>query len=460
MRTTTDMTANPDTTPAQARGTRPAHGPRETLAALGGSAVRTEPWPAWPQATDSTREAVLDVLSSTRWALSGPYGGRACYERRFAEAFAAFHDVPFCTPASSGTASLTIALQALGVGRGDEVLVPGLTWVACASVVSNLGAVPVLVDVDPVSLTMDPRLAAAACTSRTTAILVVHAFCSLADLDALTELARQRGLAMVEDCSQAHGARWNQARVGTFGAVGCFSMQQSKLLTSGEGGAAITADAVLADRMEQLRSDGRRFAATPQPGRLELVEVGDVQGRNLCLSEFQAAILLDGLSRLDEQNARRAENVACLESELAAVDGVSLLPRDPRVTTPAYYNLVLRFDPDAFAGHPVDVIADALSAELGTPVNPVYQPLNEHRLLCPTRIPRGDLRPEELDRLDMTRYALPQARHARRTCATLTHPVLLDDTWGMASIAEAVAKVQRRRDDLHRLAPRESTQAF
>ena len=416
-----------------------------TLAAFGGRPVRARPWPRWPRATPATLAAVTDVLESSRWALSGPFDGRECYERRFARAFAEFHGVPHCTPTANGTGALTIALQALGVGRGDEVLVPGLTWVACASAVANLGAVPVLVDIDPDTLAMSPAAARAAWSERTAAVLLVHLCCGVADLDAFADLARERGVPLLEDCAQAHGARWRGRPVGTLGAIGCFSMQQSKLLTSGEGGAAITADDHLHDRMEQYRSDGRRYVDEPVAGRLELVEVGAVQGRNLCISELQAAVLLDGLGRLCQENEVRADRARHLGSLLEKVEGVSMLPPDSRVTTRTYYNLVLRFEPAAFAGAPVDAVARALSAELGTMVNPLYVPLDRHPLLAATRMPPADL---------------PEAERARRTCATLTHPVLLDDRTGMEDVVAAIRKVQRLAADLLELPPVASRLSF
>lgn len=408
----------------------------EDLALLGGHPVRTRPWPKWPAADDSTIGAVTDVLRSSRWAVSGPYDGRTCYERRFATAFAKFHGVAFCTPTTSGTAALTIALQAIGVGPGDEVLVPGLTWVACASSVVNLGAEPVLVDCDPVTLAMSVDAARAACTHRTAAVMLVHPFSSVADLDAFGALAEERGIALVEDCSQAHGARWRGRPVGTLGDAGCFSMQQSKLLTAGEGGAVVTDDADLGDRLEQLRCDGRRFTDMPEIGRLELVEVGSVLGRNLCLSELQAAVLVDRLEHLDAENERRADRVEHLESLLAGVHGVSLIPRDERVTTPTFYNYVLRLDLDAFAGVDVDTVARAVAAELGTMVNPLYVPLSHHTLLRAARMAERDL---------------PVAEEARRTCISLTHPVLLAEREAMGDIATAIAKVRDGAGALGRL---------
>lgn len=423
--------------------------PRDRLAILGGEPVRTRAWPKWPRASVETERALLGVLHSGRWALSGAHAGQTCYERRFAAAFAEYHGVPHCTPTTSGTASLTLALLALEVGPGDEVLVPGLTWVACASAVLAIGAVPVLVDIDDGNLAMSPAAAKEAITDRTRAMLVVHPFCTVAALEAFLTLSRATGIPLVEDCSQAHGAAWRGQRVGTLGDVGCFSMQQSKVLTSGEGGACITRSPQLYKRMEQLRSDGRMFSpAAPRAGRLELVEVGAVQGRNLCLSEFQAALLLDRLQHLDAENAHRAARAATLGRLLEGVGGVSLLKPAADVTSPSYYNLVIRIDAESFGGHGPDTVARALAEELNTSVNPVYRPMKRHPLYQPLKAPRGNLSDEEWRRRDAARFATPAAERIRATCLTLTHPVLLDDDASMQDIARAVAKVQALAQDL------------
>jgi dTDP-4-amino-4,6-dideoxygalactose transaminase len=237
-------------------------------------------------------------------------------------------------------------------------------------------------------------------------------------------------------------------------------MQQSKLLTSGEGGAVITADPDLHQRLEQLRADGRTFTDTPEPGQLELIETATVQGRNACLSELQAAVLLDRLGHLDEENAVRAERAELLTQRLETVDGVEALPAHPRVTTRTYYNFVLRFDRSHFADNSVDAIARGLSAELGTLVNPVYTPLNRHRLLCPSRIPRGDHTDRQWQRLDVSRHRLPEADTARRTCATLTQPVLLDQEDGIEGIVTALDKVRSHADKLLQTPQGASDQAF
>jgi len=390
------------------------------------------------------------VLHSGRWTLSGAYAGETCTERRLASAYAEFYGVPYCTPVTSGSASLTLAMLALGVGPGDEVLVPGLTWVACASTVLAIGAVPIPVDIEHDSLAMSAIMARAAVTGQTKAIMIVHPFCTVAQIDAFVALSRAAGIPLIEDCSQAHGAAWKGQRVGTFGDVGCFSMQQSKTLTCGEGGAAITRRKDLHERMEQLRADSRMYStAPPRDGRLELTEVGRVQGRNLALSEFQCALVLDRLPHMDAENTHRHARAETLRRLLADMTkGVSLLTAPPEVTRQSYYNLVIRIDPQQFADQSVDMIARALADELNTNVNPVYRPMNRHPLLQPLKAPRGNLSDQEWARRDISRFSLPVAERIRATCCTLTQPVLLDDDAGMEDIARAIAKVQARAQDL------------
>ena len=213
---------------------------------------QTRRWPTWPIFDDETLEAVKGVLQSGRWTLSGPAVDADLRERVFARKWADFVGTRYCVPTNTGTAGLTIALEAMGIGYGDEVLVPGLTWVACATAVANVNAIPVLVDINPDTLAMDPRDAERAITTRTRAIMAVHLYGSMADLDALGSLAQVHGLGLLEDAAHVHGAQWNEKRAGSIGLCGVFSMQQTKVLTAGEGGAVTTNDRQLAERLEQL----------------------------------------------------------------------------------------------------------------------------------------------------------------------------------------------------------------
>jgi len=143
---------------------------RELWAIHGGIPIRRKSWPRWPQADERTEQALRDVLYSGRWTFSGFYHGRECYEKKFARAFADYNGSRFCVPVANGTSALMTALQALGIGAGDEVLVPAVTWVACASAVIAVGAVPILVDVEPKTLCMSVLAAKKALTPKTAAI--------------------------------------------------------------------------------------------------------------------------------------------------------------------------------------------------------------------------------------------------------------------------------------------------
>lgn len=431
----------------------------QTLALLGGQMYFDGAWPRWPASDENTERNLLQVLLSGRWAISGAFRGEEAFEKRFARDFASFCNTEYCVPTSSGTAALTIALLALGIGPGDEVLVPGLTWVACASAVVSVGAVPVLVDIDPENLAMCPDAAERAITSDTAVIMLVHPFCRLGDLDAFVALCSRKAIPLIEDCSQAHGAQWRGRRVGSFGAAGCFSMQQSKILTSGEGGAVTTNDSGLAQRLQQLRADGRVYAPTSVKGRLELLEVGEVMGQNFCLSEFQSAILVDRLLHVDTENALRGLFEYRLQELLAADPLASLLSTDSRITQVAYYNLVLRIDGDRFNHVPVDMIARALSAELGVQISPLYKPMNEHPLYVPLTSPRLKGHAQAV-RFDPRQFDLPQARRARGLHLTVPNWPLLAGAVGAERLHAALAKVEANSDALALLSLSESREAF
>lgn len=416
---------------------------QEPLALQGGRPVRHKDFSPWPRSDATTEAKLVDVLYSGRWAISGPSTGKMPYERQFAAAFAAFHNVKYCVPTVNGSSALTIALEALDVRYGDEVLVPGLTWVACASAVSGIGAIPILTDVDTENLCMSVEAARNAINERTKAILLVHLFCSIGDIEGFLKLSSEYGIPLIEDCSQAHGATWKGQRVGTFGKIGAFSMQQTKVLTSGEGGAAITDDANIYDRMQQLRADGRRYiSAVPHKGEMELEEIGSIQGRNYCLSEFQSAILVDRLQHLDTENRLREENAEYLLSLLSSIGGIEPLQRRPGTEQLTYYHFCVRLQMEEFNHCSIEAITNALTKELGILVEPVDTPLNRNVLYNPLNSPRTSSIPSVRERLDPHRFLLPNAEKARKCYLTIPHRVLLGDRSDMEDIAMAFAKVK------------------
>ncbi len=236
----------------------------------------------------------------------------------FEAAFAAYCGVAQAVGVASGTDAVLLGLRALGVGPGDEVISVAHTAVATIAAIELAGAKPVLVDVDPATLTLDPAQLAAAITSRTKAVVPVHLYGHPADMAAILPLARQHGLAVLEDCAQAHGATVNGQRVGGLGDAAAFSFYPTKNLGAlGDGGAVITRHDDVAERLRQLRQYGWRERY-----------ISDVAGYNSRLDELQAAILRVKLAHLDADNGRRQQLAARYHQQLAGLP-VQLPPVRP-----------------------------------------------------------------------------------------------------------------------------------
>jgi dTDP-4-amino-4,6-dideoxygalactose transaminase len=341
-----------------------------------------------------------------------------------------------------------MALEACEVGAYDEVIVPGVSWVASASAVLGINAVPVLTDVKRDTGCLDPFALEQAITPRTRAITVVHLGSAVADLDRLLAIAHARSIPLIEDCAQAHGARYNGRHVGRFGSVGTFSMQHSKLLTSGEGGAVITDDAALARRLAHLRADGRTLSTQrPQPDEMELVETAEIMGSNYCLSEFHAAILMAQLEQLDAQLALRRDNAVVLDRMLLSI---GFLPQATAAgtTARAHYSYVVRLPESIVEVVSVERFAAALAAELRLPCKTMYATLNDNRLYKPFSRRRFALGNAFTDAVDPSRYHLPMAQAFSGSCIALPHRMLLADADAMARVAAAFEKVSRSIDDL------------
>jgi len=245
--------------------------------------------------------AVREVLDSGWFIL-----GRQL--EQFEAEFAAYHGLPHCVGVGSGMEALHLALVALGIGPGDEVITVPTTAAATVCAIQFAGATPVFADIDPGTFTMDPGSAASRITPRTRALLPVHLYGQMADVRALVDLARCHGLALVEDCAQAHGARLNGELAGTVGEIGCFSFYPTKNLGAlGDAGALVTRDAALAERLRMLRNYGER------PDRRYHHAI---PGYNSRLDEIQAAILRVKLRHLDAWNRRRREIAAWYGSHL------------------------------------------------------------------------------------------------------------------------------------------------
>jgi dTDP-4-amino-4,6-dideoxygalactose transaminase len=322
------------------------------LALRGANPVRTRPFTAWPIYDEREARSLQRVLESRNW------GGYPCpndHAREFGRKFAEAHNARYGVAVANGTVSLELVLEAAGIGLGDEVIVPAYTWEGTAAAVLFAGAAPIFVDVDPDTYCLDAALVEAAITERTRAIIPVHLGFRFADLDAMMEIATKYDLFVLEDCAHAHGGRWRDRGAGSIGHAGSFSFQTSKLMTAGEGGIVITSDIDLADQVIRLANCGR-------PPRRE-TRGEPALGHNYRMTEFQATILLAQLERLDEQTELRERNTMRLEEGLKQIEGISLLPRDARLTRQASYHYVFKFHSEGWDGVHRNAFVAALNAE-------------------------------------------------------------------------------------------------
>ncbi len=290
--------------------------------------------PGWPVHTEREIELLQQVLDSPQW------GGFHEFVGRFEREFAAFQHCAHGMCAANGTVTLETALAVLGIGCGDEVIVPAISFISTATAVSRAGALPVFVDIEPYSFNMDPERAAAAITPKTKAIIAVHFGGPLADMDRLTKLAAARNLPLIEDAAHAHGSEWNGRRAGSFGIAGSFSFQNSKVMTAGEGGILTSNDESFAEGARSFINQGRR---TGQAwfNHYSLAS-------NFRITALQAAVLLAQLERVPEQIRLRTENARLLRSELAGLDGLKFQEVPPQVTANSHYLLLGRIDARRF----------------------------------------------------------------------------------------------------------------
>ena len=288
--------------------------------------------PAWPIPYPETEPKLIEVFRSGKWGGCGPY------EQKLMSEFALWQGAEYSSWMANGTVTLECALLALGVGPGDEVIVPGVSWIATAEAPVYVGATPVIVDIDPETLCLDPVKTEEAITPRTKAVIPVHLFSAVADMDKIMAIAEKHHLYVVEDCAHAHGAKQHGRGVGSIGHVGSFSFQLSKLMTAGEGGCCTTNDPELNDRIFRASHIGNSRLHPKDPPESGFI------CHQYRFTEFQAAVICDQLRHQDELKRKRAANAALLREYLREVPGIRLqassCPDDER----AYYFPTLLLD--------------------------------------------------------------------------------------------------------------------
>jgi L-glutamine:2-deoxy-scyllo-inosose/3-amino-2,3-dideoxy-scyllo-inosose aminotransferase len=341
------------------------------LALLGGASVFKQPLnyrDFWPPRDETTAGKLQELYYSGLWTAFDPA------EHSFAQAFATYHGARHGIFTINGTVTLQCALAACGIGPGDEVIVPPLTWYATAIAVCHVGATPVFVDIEPDTLCIDPEKIEAAITARTKAIIPVHAYGSMADMDRIMTIAKKHGLRVIEDCAHMHGGRWNGQGIGSIGDVGSFSFQHTKTMSSGEGGICITDDDALAERLFRIKQIGyapadlpRQAKSGPPPGLLCY---------NFRATAFHPVILQEQLQNLDELLARYSRAVRYLEGRLAESTKIRFQKPGKKAGRHGRFGWLAIFDDPAYTAIPIDVIHKAMQAE-GLPFfraeGPIYR---------------------------------------------------------------------------------------
>lgn len=406
------------------------------LAILGGTPVTVEkigPM-AWPPRSEKTAEALKQVYLSGQWSFNSEE--EQAFENEFAKYTGAKHAIFMV----NGTVTLEAALSALKVGPGDEVVLPGLTWMATAMAVHYVGATPVFVDVEPSTLCLDPEKFKQAITPRTKAVIPVHLYGSMANLDQIMATAKAHNIAVIEDCAHMQGGFWNGRGAGTTGAIGSYSFQQSKTLSAGEGGICLTNDDELADRLYRFKHIGYGRGAA-QGG----AKAGPPEGlrcHNYRGNAFQAMILrhqLEGLPALILQYER---NASILKEMLAGVKGVRIQERGAKASQQGYYGLVFIFDGAPMREIPLATILAALNAEglsCGGTYGPVYSHVLYNALPGEFRIAGG---------------SCPVAESSGTAHAvTLIHYTLSNSESNIRKIGEIVKKVATNPEELKKYVP-------
>jgi dTDP-4-amino-4,6-dideoxygalactose transaminase len=411
------------------------------LAALGGSPIRSKPWPAWPIWNPETDEKrLLEAIRSGVWS-------RAAMVTEFEEKWAATVGAKRCLSVVNGTNALIASLAQFGIQGGDEVLVPAYTFIGTVAPVLAMGAMPIFVDVEPDTFQMDPAKIEARITPRTKAIIPVHILGLPSDMTRIMPIARKHNLIVIEDACQAHMAEINHKQVGTLGDAGCFSFQNSKNLAIGEAGAIVSDNDAFMDRCFSYHNYGNPYGTVSG-----IIGIGTlIQGTKLRLTEYQAAIGLAQLTRLDQQTTLRNENAAYLKAKIEKIPGILPYRLYDDVTRAAYHLFPFRYQPEAFKGLPREQFLKALSAE-GIPCSGGYTPLNKMPYLSDTFKSKNYRKMYSRKQLNYDRYLennqCPANDQLCQEAVWLSQSMLLGSRADMDDIANAIEKIHGQAEQL------------
>ncbi len=411
---------------------------KDQLAIKGGDPIRTAEWPDWPVWDETAEKSILDMYRSGKWYRSW---GNYCqeFEKDYAKLIGAKH----CLATASGTTALMIAMHALGVDAGDEVLVSPFTFIATYNVVFNSKALPVFVDTDPETFLLDPKKIEERITDRTTAILPVHIYGLPCDMDSINAIARKHGLKVIEDACQAWSTRYKGKNAGLHGDLGCFSFQNSKHLPAGEGGAVVGDDDRLMDLCVSYHNCGYAYGSIKSTSRYP------IRGVNYRMQHVQALILQSQMKRFASDAATRESNAQYLDSKLKDIPGIIPSKLVEGAEAAAYHMYPFRYIKKEFNNVSRDKFLNALRAE-GIPGNSGYGPQNKDGLIEEALSSKGYKRIYGEERLNKWREenVLPGNDQLCEEGCTLYQNVLLGTKQDMDDIVNAITKIYENWEQL------------
>ena len=404
------------------------------LALAGGTPVRSQPYPEWPQTSAVDEANILQSLRSHRWCTLDQGNFIPQFEKAWGEKTGAGG----CVMTPCGTHALHMAVEILGIGPGDEVLVTPYTWIATLQAIMLSYALPVFVDTDPKTFMMDPAKIEARITEHTRAILPVHIYSNASHLDEILRIAQQHHLPVIEDACQGHLVEWKGKKVGTFGTIGCFSFQESKIIPGGEAGALVSNDPALIEKAYSFRDFGKNL----KPHTSE--EMFVIRAHKYRISDFAAAVLMAQMTRLDEVSAVREKHAAYLTEEINRIPGLMTQENYPQCNRRTYYEFGMRFDADHFSGMSKSKFVQAMRAE-GIPIDGGYPRMNKQPFIEESLNSRGFrtvFSPERLAKYRAENLC-PNNDQLCKMVLSVGQQTLIGTKEDVSDIVEAAAKVQK-----------------
>jgi dTDP-4-amino-4,6-dideoxygalactose transaminase len=400
---------------------------KQNLAINGGPKTIDKNFP-WPIFDETDINSVTDIVRSGKW------GNPDCGDivKSFEDEFAAFCGTKYALACVNGSVALRLALIAIGVKPGDEVIIPPYTFIATSSIVLEANCIPVFVDIDPDTYNLNPAKIEEAITKRTKAIIPVHFGGQACDMDKIIAIAKKHKLRVIEDACHGHGAEYKGKKLGSIGDAGCFSFQSSKNLTCGEGGMVITNDEKLYDMINSLRNVGRVKGG-------QWYEHHNL-GCNYRITQLQVVLLANQLRRLREQTIRRHDNGTYLNLLLEKIEGIKPLARGRGETIHSYHVYIFKYDKSKFNNLSKSEFAQMLAAEgvpcfMGYP-QPLYkQPLFQEKNFMCYAIPED---------VDYTKVSCPVAEKAcYEEAVWIFQNAMLGTKEDMEKFAQAILKIQK-----------------